>query len=112
MPRTRPEPPAAGTAGGGGLEQTRITGRRHQAHRRRGGLHTEVQDTLVGVRQQLPGTLEQHTELGLRMRRTDVLHDPLTAPNVLGDLHCRRSGSRPHPPDEHHTATLEPPVSA
>lgn len=69
---------------------------RHQAFRRRVGLHAEVKDALGGVRQQLPGMLEQHAELGLGMRRTDVLQDPLTAPDVLGNLYCyRRAEGKP-----------------
>ena len=78
-----------------------------QVRGRRGGLHAEVQGPLGGVGQQLAGVLEQHPKFGFRVRRPDVLHDPLTAPELLGDLHRRRPGSRPHPPDERHTATLE-----
>jgi hypothetical protein len=50
----------------------------------------ELEDALGGVLQQLTGALEEQADFGVRMRRTDVLHDPLTAAHILGDFHCRR----------------------
>jgi hypothetical protein len=57
---------------------------------------------------QLTGALQQNAELGLRLRRADMLHDPLTAAHIFGDLDRRRPGSRPHPPNKHHIGDLRP----
>lgn len=52
---------------------------------------------------------EQKTELRLGMSRTQVLHDPLTPIGVLSDLDSSGPRSSPHPPNERHPETLEPP---
>jgi hypothetical protein len=85
---------------GNGCEQ-----RRH----RRGRVDLQIQDPLAGIAQQVIRLLQKHPELGLGMRRPDVLHDPLPSTGVLGDLHRRRPRRRPHPPDERHPRTLEEP---
>jgi hypothetical protein len=88
-------------------------GGHNQAFHRRRGLNTELEDALGRVVQQLTGALEEQAEFGLRMRGADVFHDLLPAAHILGDLHCRRSRARPHPPDERHTGdTRTKPISA
>jgi hypothetical protein len=63
----------------GDVEQARIAGRSDQPQHRRRGLSTKIQHALRRVLQQLTGTRQQHTELGLPLRRADMLHDALTA---------------------------------
>jgi hypothetical protein len=60
----------------------------------------------AGIDQQLTSPLEQHPQLSLGMRRSDVRHDPLASRDILRDLH--RCGPRPgpHPPHERHPTTL------
>jgi hypothetical protein len=72
----------------------------------------EVEDCLGRVIQQLAGPLQQHAQLGLGMRRTDVSDDPLPAADVLGDLHRRGARGRAHTPDEGHQPTLRTSPSA
>ena len=62
--------------------------------------------------QQAPRLLQEHTKLGLGVRRPEVLHDPLPPTRVLRDLYRRRPRRGPHPPDERHHATVEDPLSA
>ena len=104
------------TGGVGGGEQLRLhrppsrLGQQRRDQRRR--LDAQVECVLPGRFKQLTGLRDQDPELDLRMRRPDVLDDPLPPLDVLSDLHRRRSRRRPHPPDEHHTTTLEPAPSA
>ena len=65
------------------------------------------------VGQELPSPLHQHAQLGRGMSRADMLEDLLPAPrHVLSDLDSRRARGRPHPPNERHTPTLRPVLSA
>jgi hypothetical protein len=93
-------------------EQRRPGGRRHQPGLRRGRLDAQIEGALGGIGQHLPRPLEQGPELDLGARRPYVRHDLPPAAVVLGDLHGRRPGCRPHPPNPRHDTEPRAPISA
>jgi hypothetical protein len=102
----------AGSRRARGIEQHRRLGFADQRRDRRRGLDVEVENCLGWVVQQLAGRFQQHPQLGLGMRRTQMLHDPLPAPDVLGDLHRGGARGRAHAPHEGHQPTLRTRPSA
>lgn len=88
------------------LEQCGLARRRYPIRHRGRRLDTEIEYPLPGIGQQVTGTLNEHAELGLGMRRANVLEDPLPPTGVLSDLHRRRARSRTNSPNERHPATL------
>lgn len=91
-----------------GKELALPTGARNPGHCRLRG-HAKIQRFLGRVLQPLPGLLQQHAELSIGMRGTDVPKDLLTPLRVLRDLHRRGTGLRSHSPDERHPTRLEHP---
>ena len=94
---------------GRGVEQGSVRGRgddRGDRHRR---FHRQVQRPLGGILEQLTSPGQQHPQLGLGVRRPDMLDNPLTPVGVLRDLHGGGPRAGPHPPDERHTRTLNQP---
>nr|BFF07705.1 hypothetical protein GCM10023233_26740 [Brevibacterium otitidis] len=66
-------------------------------------------ERLLPVIDPAPGMGQQNPELGLGMRRPDVLDDALPTARILSHLHRSRPGLRADPPDEHHPTTLNDP---
>ena len=77
----------------------RLARRGHEIRDQRCRGDVELERTLIRIAQQSASLLEQDPQLGFRMRRTDMPHDPLPTVGILGDLDrcCPRRG--PHPPD-------------
>jgi hypothetical protein len=110
---TRGAPAAAGALPGGfRVEQCRRGLPRHEPGPRRGGLDSQVKRALGRIGQPLPRPLKQDPQLGLGMRGPHVRHDLPTATVVPGDLHGRRPGCRPHPPNPRHSTEPRAPISA
>jgi hypothetical protein len=85
---------------------------RHEPGPRRDRLDAQVERALGGIGQHLPRPIEEHPQLSLGVRRPHVRHDLPPAAVVLGDLHGRRPGCRPHPPNPRHSTDPRAPISA
>ena len=85
---------------------------RHEPGPRRDRLDAQVERALGGIGQRLPRPIEEDPQLGPGVRRPHVRHDLPPAAVVLGDLHGRRPGCRPHPPNPRHSTEPRTPISA
>ncbi|TCM35131.1 hypothetical protein EV648_12524 [Kribbella sp. VKM Ac-2568] len=92
---------------GGCGEQSRIGSGRDQLGLARGRVDAQVELALSSIAEQPTGLLDQETQLGLGVRRTDVRHDPPASVDVLSDLHSRRTRGRPNPPHPRHRPSVK-----
>jgi hypothetical protein len=73
---------------------------------------TQIQLALGVIGQQLPGVLDEQTQLGLITRRAHMANDPAAAIDGLSDLDRSRARGGAHSPDPDHPASLLTQISA
>ncbi len=109
----RAPPPPGSRSGGNTASNSAGAGLpRHEPGPRRDRLDAQVERALGRIGQHLPRPIEEDPQLGLGVRRPHVLHDLPPSAVVLGDLHGRRPGCRPHPPNPRHSTEPRAPISA